>query len=47
MSVATLMKYLLKALTIFCVCVSVTLQILSEIVNGATLGDYFEEIKIC
>ena len=45
MSVPTLMKYLLKALTIFCV--PVTLQTLSEIVNGATLGDYFEEIKIC
>ena len=44
MSVATLLKYLLKILTISCV--SVILQTFSEIVDGATLGDYFKEIKI-
>lgn len=45
MSVATLLKYLLKFLTISCV--SVILQTFSEIVDGATLGDYFKEIEIC
>lgn len=45
MSVATLLKYLLKILTISCV--SVILQTFSETVDGATLGDYFKEIKIC
>ena len=44
MSVATVTKYLLKALAISCD--SVKPRPLSKILDGATLGNSFKEIKI-
>ena len=43
MSVATFTKYLLKALAISCG--SVKLRPLSKILDGATLGNSFKEIR--
>ena len=43
MSIATFTKYLLKALTIYCG--SVNLGALSKILDGATLGNSFKEIR--
>ena len=43
MSVATFTKYLLKALTISCG--SVKFGALSKILDGATLGNSFKEIR--
>ena len=43
MSVAILTKYLLKALAISCG--SVKLQPLSKVLDGATLGNSFKEIR--
>ena len=43
MSVATLTKYLLKALAFSCG--SVKLRSLSKILDGATLGDIFKDIR--
>ena len=43
MSVATFTKYFLKALVIFCG--SVKLRPLSKILGGATLSNFFKEIR--